>query len=639
MIEALRNFATSWVAKGLLVILVVSFAVWGVQLSAFGGSSVATIGDEEVSVLEFRREFNEVVSRINQSNFQRRQAPITPQEAVAAGLHFSVIAALQQEKALGQELAALGVDAPDEPVRRRIETTSRFQGAAGGFDSQVYEMELRQSGFRIPDFEERERRRLAIGLLTSSIGYGVSAPDALAQTLWLRRAESRRIGYLTFSLDEIAAPDDPGDEALRAHLEAHPERFTAPERRKIDLLWVRPSELAEIEAIEEREIQSAYEAAGAVYNAPERRNLERLDFDAREDAEAAAARIRAEAGPSLAQIAAEQSYEGEVALGYVTRAQIEAFTPEIAEAAFAEGAEGVVGPVASGGRFALINIAGVQPGRSVPLEEVRDQIAEALAIDAARRETGQLANAIEDSRAAGASFEELADQRGVSFVELDIDRNGRGPDGLRVAETPNDPTFFTRVFETVEGEESDLVQTADQQYWTAVVTQVEDARLRDFAEAREDLLADWIAEQKQDALAARAEAARERLADGEDLSALAEEYGVASATQESVTRFAGGALPPAALPAAFATSRESAVGSASVVDLGRDRMVLSVLSVETPDPSADDAALEAERAEASVELSRELRQLFETAVTMGMESELHRTVIQAAITDNAHGGM
>lgn len=634
MIESLREFATSWVAKVLLVVLVASFAVWGVQLTAFGGNAVASIGDEEVSVLEFRRDFDEVLRQINDNNYQRGMQPFTPQQAVAAGVHHGVIASLQQEKALGQEVAALGIDAPDEPVKQRIENSLLFQ-VGGAFNREIYERELQQRGYRRTEFEERERRRMAIGLLSSAVGYGATAPDAVAETLWRRRSEIRRVGHLTLTLDDVETPEDPGDAVLQAHLGDNPDRFTRAERRTVELLWIRPSELADIDAVEETEIVSVYEAAGERFNAPERRNLERLYFPDRAEAEAAAARIQASGGPSLAEVAAERGESDDIALGYVTREQLAAFTPEQADIAFAPDVAGLVGPIASGERFALINVAGVQPERSTPLEDVRDEIARNLAIDAARRETSQLANAIEDSRAAGVGFEEIAEQRGVVYQVLDIDRAGRGADGLRVDETPNDVSFFNRVFEQLIGEETDLAQTQDQQYWTAVVTDIEPAQLRGFDEARPDVLSDWTEAQRIEALDEAAEAARARLEAGEDLEAVAADLGVAAEIEEQARRFGGGALSQAARGAAFARAREEAVGAAAVVRIGPQRQVLTVLAVETPDPTAS-FELETEHAEASAALSREIQQLFETAVTSQRDAEMYPSMVDAALTDMSH---
>ena len=55
MLGTLRDAAGSWLAKGLLSVLVLSFAVWGISgriEGAAGHDSVITVGDTAVSVNE-----------------------------------------------------------------------------------------------------------------------------------------------------------------------------------------------------------------------------------------------------------------------------------------------------------------------------------------------------------------------------------------------------------------------------------------------------------------------------------------------------------------------------------------------------------------------------------------------------------
>ena len=55
MLEALRSTARTWVAKLLLIVLVISFAVWGISgqiTSGLGRTYVVAAGDTTVSPLE-----------------------------------------------------------------------------------------------------------------------------------------------------------------------------------------------------------------------------------------------------------------------------------------------------------------------------------------------------------------------------------------------------------------------------------------------------------------------------------------------------------------------------------------------------------------------------------------------------------
>ena len=69
MLEALRSAAGTWVAKGLLALLVVSFAIWGISgrmISGLGSPHVIEVGGTTVSMKEFRLAYDRQVQLLSQ---------------------------------------------------------------------------------------------------------------------------------------------------------------------------------------------------------------------------------------------------------------------------------------------------------------------------------------------------------------------------------------------------------------------------------------------------------------------------------------------------------------------------------------------------------------------------------------------
>lgn len=644
MIETLRAFATTWVAKVLLVLVIASFAVFGVRIAVLGSYSVAEIGDDDISVLEFRRAYRRQM-RLIQTSLQRQgvRETFTAEQAVAAGVPEAIAQALMRESALGQEAGRLGVEAPDDFVRRLIEEDPSFSAGAG-FDARLYEQLLNSEGYRKTEFETERRRAASAAMLTAPVGLGVAAPREAGLALWRRENETRRIGFLTLTEAQIPEVEDPGDETLRAHYEAESTRFRTKERRTLDILYITPEALADPSKIEEERLKRAYDDAGARYNQPERRNLERLDFETEKAAQEAAKKARA--GASLADLAAERaklaSAEAEknggepvqpedVGLGYVTKGQLAAFTPQIAEKAFADEAEGVLDPIQVGDVWALVRVAGVLPGKSVPFEEAREELAKEVAVSDAQRETPQLANDVEDARAAGATFAEIAkDRRGVTNLKVDVDIEGLDKDGAPAEGLPPDPRFLQQAFDQAEGEERDLTPGDEQTYWTSVATKVTPSALPPFEEVRSDVLEDWRRAEKIKALDERAAEAVRRIEAGEEPKAVAADLGVEYEAAEGVLRQGGGVLPQAAVRLAFSLSADAAVGRALVAPDGPRRLVLTTLEITTPDAESAEEAVDAKRAEASAELARDLQTLFEVAVEARMDGQIDRSTLRSA---------
>ena len=69
MLSTLRSAAGTWVAKLLLLLLVVSFAIWGISgqvATGFGGNSVVTAGDTDVTPIEYRLAYDRQLSVLSQ---------------------------------------------------------------------------------------------------------------------------------------------------------------------------------------------------------------------------------------------------------------------------------------------------------------------------------------------------------------------------------------------------------------------------------------------------------------------------------------------------------------------------------------------------------------------------------------------
>src|SRR3546814_2985396 len=68
MLNTLRQGAKSWVAKGLFLLLILSFGAWGIgdYLHPDPAAPVAEVGDLEISRDEFVRDFNRELERMRQ---------------------------------------------------------------------------------------------------------------------------------------------------------------------------------------------------------------------------------------------------------------------------------------------------------------------------------------------------------------------------------------------------------------------------------------------------------------------------------------------------------------------------------------------------------------------------------------------
>ena len=179
MLHLLRRAAKTWAFRILFGLLIVSFAVWGIgdlDLGG-GGTRVATVGEEGVTVEDFATS----LSREMQSVSRRTGQPMDAARAREMGLPEAVMSRMVRDAALSAEARRLGVSADDHAVRDAIVDSESFRDATGTFSQEQYRFVLDRLGFTVDRFEDDLRRSLArdAGILVQDFGYELQRAGAM----------------------------------------------------------------------------------------------------------------------------------------------------------------------------------------------------------------------------------------------------------------------------------------------------------------------------------------------------------------------------------------------------------------------------------------------------------------------------
>src|SRR3546814_5353245 len=108
MLQQMRSGAASWIAKGLMVLLVLSFGAWGVAdyIRNFNtGGDVAKVGDQSITQAEFSESWRREVA-----SMQRRFGPnFNAEQARQLGLDETVLTRMVEDKLYEQATRAMGI--------------------------------------------------------------------------------------------------------------------------------------------------------------------------------------------------------------------------------------------------------------------------------------------------------------------------------------------------------------------------------------------------------------------------------------------------------------------------------------------------------------------------------------------------
>lgn len=564
MLTMLREAARTWIAKVLFFLLVASFAVWGVSGSMFqgAGDSVVTVGETEVSATEFRLAYDRQISQLSQQFGTR----LTREQARAFGIENQVYSQLVAGAALDQQARDMGLGISESRLANLIAEDPAFQGINGQFSRDNFAAVLRNVGMSEDDYIDSRSEVARRTQVVEALADGFTLPETLLDAVATHRAEARTLSYIRITEDMIDPIGEPDDETLAAYFEENQSRYRRPEYRSVAYVELTAEGIADPGAISDEQVRADYEANASRYETPERRTLDQLVFPDREAAEEAADRLAD--GETFDDLVAETGRTmDDVRIGTFSREEMS--NEALAEAAFSIEEEGGVSDVADGPFGPVILRASeIEEGGTDDFDEIADTIREELALIEASDLLFDVYNAYEDARAGGMSLEEAAREQRLEPRTIEaIDSQGRDTDGNPVENVPEAGELIPAVFESDIGIDAQPISIGTDGYVFFEVLDIEDARDRELDEVRDEVVADWQADQTDEALETLAQDLATRLEEGEELSAIAEELGTEVSTEYGLQREGDDAVfGNAAIAAAFNGPR----GHVAVAPTGDD---------------------------------------------------------------------
>lgn len=527
MLQNIRSGTKGPVFKVIIGLIVLSFALFGVESILLGGSddSVAEINGEKVSTFEVQQ----AVARQKQSlaellgdNF--RPELFDEQQLTQQALQGIIATRLQQQWA-----ASWSLTASDKLLGELVASIPSFQ-IDGVFSPELYTQSLAMAGFTPLSFKEALKsdemvRQLTVGLLDSELTTPLER-DVLA----LVNGEQRSVRYAMIPRGKVTEQVVVSESDIVQYFEANADAFTSEERVSVNYLHLRSDDY--FEPVDEGDLRAAYELEinDYAYESESRVSHVLLIQADDESIEEYASRVERVAsslnsGESFADVAMSQSDDigsssdgGD--LGYTNG---ELFPQPMEDAIVSLELNEISGPVVTDAGTHFLLVTDRRSEEPPSFEEMRGQLEVALAESDARRRLVSQVERLRDLAYTAPNLSDPAAELGLTVLSAEkLSRTEQ--QGVFANEAIMNAVFSEAL--VVDGYNSDVLEISEDEFAALRVTEHFPPAALELDAVREDIQATLQYQAELDALAQLADGLAAELAQGVDLESLAQREGL-----------------------------------------------------------------------------------------------------------------
>ena len=384
MLSTIREKTQGIFAVVVVTILIVPFALWGIQ-EYFGADTnppVATVNGNKILQDSFAKAYRDQVNQL--------RGRIDPKLLESGFLKQRVLASMVEEMVFNEHATNVGYAVGSQQLNQLIRNQPEFQ-EAGKFDTKRYEAILRANGMDVVTYERRLKHyKLQDQMLSGYKDGAIVTPAEVNEYLQLQR-QQRKIEWLLLEPKYFEQQIKVSDEEIKSYYDANRLQFQTPDQLRVEYLVLSMDKLIKDYQPKETELRSEYDQNIDRYRSqPQRRAshiLVELASDANAEEEAKARKrisdlqAKLKQGESFENLARKYSDDPLTGkkggdLGEIRPGVLPAHDLEVALAKLKKGQ--VSEPVRSQFGLHLLKLTEFKPSVVRPYSEVKKELVQAI---------------------------------------------------------------------------------------------------------------------------------------------------------------------------------------------------------------------------------------------------------------------
>ena len=378
--QAFRDLVRGWLGKALLALLMVPFAIVGIESYFVGGKAApaATINDDDIGQNELDRSVDQQRQRILASlgenpDASRIDLPVLRQE---------VLKSLIDRAVLSQQAKKAGFLIDDATIARLIQETPAFQ-ENGVFSQSRYEQMLRNIGEDVINFPAKAKKEIAVSQLASGITQTAFVSPKELDALSALDNQKRDVHVAMVTAAPYLASVQVSDDEINKYYKANTTKYTSDEKVSVDYLVLGAELFTDKVLLTDADVEARYaEKLKALESNEQRRashiliNIDDKTKDADALAKVKGLEKRIQAGEDFGALAKEFSQDQGSAtnngdLGFASKGM---FVPEFEKTLYGLKVNEVSAPVKTQFGYHIIKLLEIQKAPVPTMAEIRPSL-------------------------------------------------------------------------------------------------------------------------------------------------------------------------------------------------------------------------------------------------------------------------
>jgi peptidyl-prolyl cis-trans isomerase D len=528
MLRILREHASSWMLKGILILVAVTFISWG-GYSFFREKKVTYAAKVNGVVIEWR-EYNDAFQNAIKQYREAMGPAFTEKMIEELHIKDQILDNLISKILILQEAKRLGLSIPDEELRETIESVPAFQ-VNDRFDKRNYERFLRLNRMTPEEFEQSQRESLLLSKVVSLIkmNSGKVSDDEAWET-YLFENERINLAFLKVSPDSLMGQIQANEIEIKDYFQKHQEEFRVPTFIQIQYLLFRPADFENKVQVSPDEIKQYYDSRKETFKIPKQMRVRDILIkagpqDTPDQLEAKRKKAeeileKAKKTKDFGSLAKQYSEADNASkggdLGWIQKGML---GEQIESLLLSMKAGDLSGVLAGRDGFHIFKIEEVKEERQKSFEEVKDQILQTLKKEKTKAEA---------SRKADDAFYSLFRSRDLEGYsrekDIPIKTTGLFKEGDEIPEIGKDPAFYSSAFSLRLGEISPVVSISPNFYILKLVNK-KDSRIPPLDEVKQEVTRKVITTKAEERARQVAEELLNQIRTGKNIREVAKEKG------------------------------------------------------------------------------------------------------------------